>query len=805
MVKIKNVKIKGLRGIRKEINLPLYGKSILLYGENGSGKSSITDAVEWFYCYKIGHLSSEEIGRKGIEGLRNIFLGDSEDGFLLMEYTKSILDSSKIITFFNLKLTTKYSNNSSEFITYLNESQKEQIILRYRDLVSFILSPKGEKLKTLSEIIGFSEVIKTRDTLRKTLSLLKKEIKNSNFDTQINYQQSQLIEQLEENIVSDKQYLNKINNLIKPIGLKKSVTKFDDLESILELLKKPEDTKLVEQQVFLNKVKGIVNQLISLIKNIKTQYKNYFKKYTNIVTDIEKLNKIKLETLLTEGERVLKEEIIKDEICPLCLQPKNKLELLEELQERLEELSKYKNEKTDLEETRLALQNDISKAKNIIDNIFLESQINLEQYKILKNTFEKIKDKLNKYDSETRRDLYIEKKLKLSSELIFNKKIFELINNFLSQKIKELKKSREGDLKFDIHSKIVLSKNAYLNIKKLKKSKALLEQQQYTLEKIYTAFIKKMENGLKSFLFHLSKDINDLYIFMNPGEHIENINLIPLQKNDEFLGVTIQFKFYENEVFPPNKYLSESHLNCLGLAFFLTSVKAFNKINKFFILDDVISSFDTQHRIRFAHLVTEKFSDYQIILMTHEKDWFDYVSKIVKGKNWHINRFRFEEKTVPTIDMPIPSLKERIENQIRKNDIEGLGNNIRKYLEGFLKELALNFEIPVKFLFNDKNENRMSNELLTALKGHIKKHVKTQINISSIDRLLGTQLIGHKESHDSSFKVSIGDCKAFWSDVVELRDLFYCKICKKYISKKYYDPVNKKIRCSCSNIEYEWK
>ena len=80
MIKIENIKIKGLRGIKEEIVLPLNRNSILLFGENGSGKSSVTDALEWFYYDKIEHLSSEEIGRKGLEGLKNIHIGDSEDG-----------------------------------------------------------------------------------------------------------------------------------------------------------------------------------------------------------------------------------------------------------------------------------------------------------------------------------------------------------------------------------------------------------------------------------------------------------------------------------------------------------------------------------------------------------------------------------------------------------------------------------------------------------------------------------------------------------------------------------------------------
>jgi len=78
-MKIKSLDIKGFRGIKRELPLELNSKSLLLFGDNGSGKSSITDAIEWFYRDSIEHLSSDEIDRKGgLTALRNTFIGDTE-------------------------------------------------------------------------------------------------------------------------------------------------------------------------------------------------------------------------------------------------------------------------------------------------------------------------------------------------------------------------------------------------------------------------------------------------------------------------------------------------------------------------------------------------------------------------------------------------------------------------------------------------------------------------------------------------------------------------------------------------------
>jgi recombinational DNA repair ATPase RecF len=47
-VKIKTINIHAFRGI-PDLELQLDGKNLLLRGENGTGKSSIVEAIEFFF------------------------------------------------------------------------------------------------------------------------------------------------------------------------------------------------------------------------------------------------------------------------------------------------------------------------------------------------------------------------------------------------------------------------------------------------------------------------------------------------------------------------------------------------------------------------------------------------------------------------------------------------------------------------------------------------------------------------------------------------------------------------------------
>ena len=73
MNKIKSINITGIRGVKDKLPLKLDKKSILIFGENGTGKSSLTDALEWFYKDKIEHLSGAEVGIKNSQGFADYF------------------------------------------------------------------------------------------------------------------------------------------------------------------------------------------------------------------------------------------------------------------------------------------------------------------------------------------------------------------------------------------------------------------------------------------------------------------------------------------------------------------------------------------------------------------------------------------------------------------------------------------------------------------------------------------------------------------------------------------------------------
>ena len=72
----------------------------------------------------------------------------------------------------------------------------------------------------------------------------------------------------------------------------------------------------------------------------------------------------------------------------------------------------------------------------------------------------------------------------------------------------------------------------------------------------------------------------------------------------------------------PRAFLSEGHLDSLGLCLFLATVRTFNTPGTLLVLDDVLTSIDKDHRHRVAELLLEEFGDFQLVLTTHDEHWF---------------------------------------------------------------------------------------------------------------------------------------------------------------------------------------
>lgn len=805
--KINHISINGIRGIKNTLNLNLNGKSVLIYGDNGTGKSSITDSIEWFYTDKVSHLSGSEIDLK--DALRNSYLNDTIDSTVTINYNIKSHDAFKSITDKKNKLSVTSTAITDDLKQYYFDSEKENLILRYQFLRDFIDQTKGDKLKFLSDIIGFSEVTKIKEVLKKVNNSIKTEIKTQNFEAQTNTQKQTLIEKIGAAVSQENNLFEKINEIIIPFNTGFTVNSVEDIDTFLNHIKKPVNAKELIKLKFLENTNNTLSTIKDEIEFIDNEYQKYFKEFNAIADDVQSIMQTFLVELLKSGENVINKKFHNEPNCPLCLQPIDIDDLMKDIQRRLKEIEESSKKKAAFDLSNQSITNIISERIKRIELLENDILISDSENEDIKQSINVLKLKFADYLKSANEKVTSGNKLQNSEDLILTKVDFD-IQNVISNRIEKIKTIIRNDNSTELYSNISAAKDAFLKIKQFESDKDKLEKQKNSLEIIYNEFVKRQKEGLESFINTFSDYINELYQYMNPGEQFQEIRIVTLGEEDGLNGITIEYKYNGLWVSPPQKYFSESHLNCFGISFFLASVIAFNNTNKFILLDDVISSFDTNHRQQFANLLFEKFSDYQIILLTHEAEWFSYVRQLAKKKSWIIEEIKWSENKGAYLDEKPNDLKEIIETGISNSSIETLGNPIRKYLESILKDICQNFDVKVSFRYNDLNEKRMPDELLNELKSRINKNggedLKSKMPL--IERVLNSSVLGNILSHDNPFNPKLGDIKAFWENVQEFEKIFICQepTCNRSkVSMKNYDNVAKKIRCGCDRTKYDWK
>ena len=278
----------------------------------------------------------------------------------------------------------------------------------------------------------------------------------------------------------------------------------------------------------------------------------------------------------------------------------------------------------------------------------------------------------------------------------------------------------------------------------------LYEAQILTLSAIFDSFVEIQNSALQAILDTVSKDVGAFYKKLHPKENIDEVRLTMV--GDE--GVEFQYAFHGKQTQPPRKYLSESHLNSLGIVLFLANARLFNKQAKFFVFDDIVTSFDTGHRRRLLRLLKEEFSDWQIILLTHEALWFDLIKKELAESGWLFKEVHSDDENGICLEQSAKSFRALINEKRLKHDVS---NDLRKLMEATLKEISFALGVKVAFRFNDLNERRMSGELLSALRSTLNKHSPDLAKNPIFSNLNGSSLIATVGSHDNSQPITGGD------------------------------------------------
>ncbi len=796
MTKVRKLMISRFRGARFDLPLDFSKKtkSVAIFGENASGKSTITDALEWFIHDRVDHLWKEDCKQ---DSLRNV-LADDKPSYVELVFDGTDRNGTKALSE-ALKTSAVFANDDAKQL--VADLKSDNIILRHADVVNFLDKTKGGKREAVADIIGYSEITKFRNVLLQTKNQLEKETQYTTAKQQIQRLQSGMIAEVGQVVPNRKEFFGVATKVMTPFGLK-TVDSEDSYIKGLEELRgqgsNEEKIRLAERIAQFEKACSALVIEIDLISHDATAFVG---EYNALAKESENVNKLRLSDFLKRGKAVLDDKVFTDPQCPFCLETYELAQLQEEVGKRLEALEALQKKLDQAGTLKDALAETVTNV-GVKTKTIIETYSDLEDFSPLIEAAKSARLKLREYLKELKSAFDDKKVFEAPADFDTELEALRSASDKAAKQAKEVaKKLQLTEQEKKVATALTRLKtvsdqvNDFVNYQNIKDA---YESQIITLSSMLDAFIKVQNGALQAVLDSISDDVGKFYTALHPKECVDKVRLSMVGEE----GIEFQYTFHGKPTQPPRKYLSESHLNSLGVVLFLANARIFNKHAKFLVLDDIVTSFDISHRRRLLRLLRDEFSDWQIIILTHENIWFDIIKREMGQHGWIFHEVQSDGANGILLENSPVTLKEIIEQKRGKEDVT---NDLRKLLELVLKDICHALEVKVAFRFNDFNEKRMSDELINALRSTLKDKSPDLLDTQIFSDLAGSALIANLVSHDNADKIVSEDIDVLLEDIEKLVGLFVCEDCGRHIRADIVVPGKKAIACRCGNTQLPWK
>ncbi len=774
-MKIKKIKISWFRGAADPVELDLNLKSLVLYGENGAGKSSFVDAIEHnINNGRINHLAHEYSGKRQEKAVINTHIPENQSGDISIT-----LENNSI-------LETKIQKNGSFVVTPatsdVNSWDYRRTVLRQNEVADFIANTKGDKYSALLPLLGLSHLEVVAENLRK----IEKNLPIvGDLDTK----------RLEINKIETKRKFvfknatkvsieNDLNNLYKIYCKKKATT-----ETFIELL----TNTLTALQLKITHQSIEQKRHSSFLELSKLDIK------TNLI-DI-KASAIKLgesaNPLIAEKLNVLKaaasySEKNKDEEieCPACGKPISSALFSSHIKAEevtlKEAVTNFNLHKTDISSLCENLQN--------LKRVLSQDQIKdwkAKQDHIAISFIESMK--VDSVRSSCTSEIQIEIENKIIPIIEEAKK--EIVSPLAD--VAELLIDKE---KLETLQQMVKASELEKKVRDTEELIAFIS----TLQKLYREQIRTQASTV---IGTISADIARMWGILHPNEKVEDVKLCLPDDIDK--AIEVGLKFYGIDQDSPRLTLSEGHRNSLGLCIFLAMAK--KDPNNPVVLDDVVVSFDRNHRGMVGSLLEKEFSDRQVILFTHERDWYIDLRAQLDTKIWEFKTLMPWES--PEIGIRF-STKQYTFDDARAflpTHPDSAGNTARKIMDAHIPVIAESLKISLPYLHRERNDHRMVHEFLEKIVSlstsfqikrdgtNYESFTEALDDIKVADRLVVSW--ANKSSHE--FNIVEKEASVLIEACEKAVARFTCTNCNKNVNNLNNEKSGFK-QCSCGYIKWKY-
>ena len=686
-MKISTIELNWFRGAGERIYLETGGKSVVIYGDNATGKSSFADAFEFIIRKgRISHLQHEYAREENA-----IINTDAPiDAFARAKFE---FDTGEHVSVEIPKEGSNiYEADPPEFLEDIQSWLIAQHLLRQNEIANFIEKRKSEKYSVLSPLLGLDYYEQIADNI----SLIKNQVVRESKLEYLKAVLARINDEVKTHFPSLKD--EEVQSLINKRIIKYDIEITEDIFESAKNAKDEIDSRLSDLSPDIRKYatsKGILG--INIVEDIDEYLKTYHE--TEIIRDEILDHKV---NILEESSKLIdiyEEGMIE---CPACGRKIALSDFKAHIETELESLNEYRKYKQKI----IILKTIISRRVNEIItlansdkhfNIWLETP----NAALIKKSLAFLKDSSIRDSDETWAIVNV----------IEAKKYFGILSEELAKELKDEPKEAvelTEDRDF-LHTA--------MKIPEYNEKEAIIEKiniLQRGLDETLKKLREKISEIAKATLDLISEDVRKIWDKLHPRELIENIALIQSEKVETAIDISLQF--YGKALPDPRLTLSEGYRNSLGLSIFFALANQKDSKDHPIILDDIVSSIDSPHRGMILDLLIEEFADRQIILLTHDYTWYKrLLIRLREDPDWKF--FELLPWQTPEIGIRLVPTHYTFQEarDLLSDNLRAAGNAVRSIMDTSLPFYVIKLELMMPFIWGPKNDDRTSYEYLIRL------------------------------------------------------------------------------------------
>lgn len=779
--RIKSLKVNAFRGL-PHLELNPDGKSLVIRGENGTGKSSLVEAIEFFFTGKVTHL-------EGVQGVSLAKHGPH------VHFGKEDVRVSLTFDPGDISLTRDFAHSPTpptQLANYFDVTQKGAFILRRAQILEFIISQPAERFRAIGSIIGIDSLDTLELELMRARDQLEGEMRSRRADISSSY--SRLSSLLETEIRGTKEVLNPLNKYLKKNGFREvsSLTEIDGItRGILKSARAKDFAAKSSLQVILKDASKfhITQDTVNFVRELEVRISKLMEN-----VDSGKLEFLKL--LQIGGEIITDKEL---DTCPLCEQPIDRNGVLGRINQRIATMTALSNEASEIRKNSVQLAKTLDKIKDNCESAserikeFSEMAAEVGKLKEMMGLVEEYKGTVEN-SKELKSGIHSETFEKLASEV---NGVMSAISSKSNKKSEDFNLSNDEQRIFGAFRSVEQVREIVNEIHKSEPEAQKAEKQYNIGEEIYNSFRNSKNNKVQDVYDAIQLDVRDFYLMLHPGESTMNVELQVVTGRRASAGIKVD-SF--GDMVDPRAFTSEGHLDSLGLCIFLAFTTEFNKGCSLVVLDDVVTTIDAEHREKICKLLLENFRESQLVITTHDEIWYEQLRANQRaygldGTFQNLVIKKWDVDSGPSIQQYKPRW-DRISELISSGEKGLAGNEGRKYLEYTVEKICeiTNAKVP----YNKRGRYEVG-DLFPSAKTRMMKllkegDLKSKISAAFV-QVESTAIVSNIMSHNNSLSrtVSVDEVRSFCVGVNALHNLFLCPSCQHYL---IYDQTIRIIQCS---------